>query len=190
MSNTNEQAFVDPIMREWNLGAMVTGWTATTGNEAMDVLASLANHLKHADDTVGSQLLARIWRFNSPVLKHICEMDTPEVVEKRKALLELLNTVATRVGVKVGDDILGELLPKLLALVQDAELLQGICRMAGHWQDGSSETVTISDDECTREYIVRVGGGPRGRTYTAGSTLHALRKAVAAEDDRMEHGNG
>lgn len=52
------------------------------------------------------------------------------------------------------------------------ELLETLC---GHWQDGSSQTVKIFQDDATREFILNVGK----RQYTAGSLAGAITEAAS-----------
>ena len=62
------------------------------------------------------------------------------------------------------------------ALERDAELLNGLLELAGHWQDGSSELIKLHDDDAAREYLVTVGK----KTYNAVSFKQAIRAAIAA----------
>lgn len=49
--------------------------------------------------------------------------------------------------------------------LMDADRLQALFDLAGHWQDGSDAPVTLYRDDATRTAIVKVGAGPRSKLY-------------------------
>ena len=68
-----------------------------------------------------------------------------------------------------------------------AENWRALCKLAGHWQDDSAQTVALIQDDSTRECGVRVGDRPvysyhrARRTYWASNFESALERAVSGE---------
>lgn len=62
----------DPVARAYPRRP-VTGWVARTPDDLLAVLSQLSAHLDRGDDAVAMQLLARVWRAGSPILKRIDE---------------------------------------------------------------------------------------------------------------------
>ncbi|HYE38182.1 hypothetical protein [Methylocaldum sp.] len=71
----------------------------------------------------------------------------------------------------------------LAATEKDAELLKGLRRLCGYVQDGSAETVSIYQDDATRDWGVRVGTAftGRDRNYHGISFEEALEAAFKKE---------
>jgi hypothetical protein len=60
----------DPTARSY-MPLPYTGWTVQTPDEMFTVLSQLMDHLAKRRDGDGQQLLARLWRVNSPLLARI-----------------------------------------------------------------------------------------------------------------------
>jgi len=87
---------------------------------------------------------------------------------------------------------LGETHDKVMKVHGDAELLNNLRRVCGYVENGSSEAVTICQDDATNDWGVSVGYtglGGRKRHYHARSFHQALRLAVDGElRDKEEDG--
>lgn len=64
--------------------------------------------------------------------------------------------------------------------------MAGLLALAGNWQDGSSQPVTLHDDDATHDYIVTVGQRHRPVSVYASSMTGAIDKAIAATPRAME----
>ena len=66
---------------------------------------------------------------------------------------------------------------------KDAELLEGLRNLCGFVEDGSSEAVTIAQDDATKDWIVRVGGLGSKRWWYGRSLKEALTSAM--QEDKL-----
>lgn len=70
-------------------------------------------------------------------------------------------------------------------LEQDAMNWRNLLEVAGHWQDGSDEIVTLYQDDATRECLVKVGYeskfGRVPRHYPGATFAGALAAAIKGE---------
>lgn len=60
----------DPALRTYPK-PRTTGWVAKTPNDLFSVLKQIALHAENSEDSVLAQLVARVWRLNSPLLEKI-----------------------------------------------------------------------------------------------------------------------
>ena len=179
----SEFACADLTTFNWATNAQAMhGWGAQTGVQAMHVLSTLMHHLLSNGDALGAQILARVWRMNSPVLDHLAygqkrATEMGEGLQKIGDLLEL----------HVGDDVAKVAPEKLRQTVADAKLLQGFIEMCGHVADSSYTTVKISQDDACNHAIVSVGD-KTPITFVARGVRGALQLAVDGDKEVKRNG--
>lgn len=72
------------------------------------------------------------------------------------------------------EDRNAELVRQVNVLFNDSTLLKGLRKLLGYVQNGSSTTVTLSQDDATSDYCVTVGK----KTYYASSFNGAIQDAI------------
>lgn len=101
----------------------------------------------------------------------------PEVYDKMQARIWLSDELSGSAGMLRDERFLGK-----VEMQRKAKLWDDLMSLCGHWQDGSSTTVTFSDDDATRTYHIEVG---KSKFY-GGSFEQAMRDAILRfprEDD-------
>ena len=66
-------------------------------------------------------------------------------------------------------------------LTKEAERLKGLRNLCGFVEDGSNESVTICQDDATRDWTIRVGG-PGSRKWWYGHSFENVIDAAMQED--------
>lgn len=76
----------------------------------------------------------------------------------------------------------------IMAKVRDLESWKILRDLLGHVQDGSAEPVTISQDDATKNWHVRVGSGMPYKVFYGSSLEEALRQAVTKTPEQIVDG--
>jgi len=77
------------------------------------------------------------------------------------------------------DEVIANLRQQLATAEKDAALLKGLRGLCGYVENGSNETVSIFQDDATRDWVVRVDN----RRYYRDSFTEALTIAIDKEKD-------
>ena len=159
----------DPIDGKYHLpkDQLSHGWIARSGNDLLAVLSHLSTHLANGNDHYAQQLLACVWRKNSPVLAQVARLPDPDAADKCPMSLTVKANLPAA--------------PQLAPVFPTVHDIQE--HLTGHLIDGSHQRVVIDQDDATREAFVKVGSGLNERTYHAGSVLAALRVAIDGEKE-------
>lgn len=67
--------------------------------------------------------------------------------------------------------------------MNDTELLNGLRKLCGYVQDSSQTTITISQDDATKAWILRWGTGPTQWAW-GGSLREVIRNAIRDDQNR------
>lgn len=67
----------------------------------------------------------------------------------------------------------------------DAQLFAGLLELAGTYHNGSSQPVTLTDDDATREEILRVGDSNNPRRYYGSGHRATITQAIMAHTDAL-----
>lgn len=176
----SEFASSDLITRSWATNAQAMhGWGAQTGLQAMHVLSTLMHHLLSNGDTLGAQILARVWRMNSPVLEHLTygqkrATEMGEGLQKIGDLLEL----------HVGDDVAKLAPEKLRQIVAEATLLRETLAMCE--RETPAVVIVAKHEQNTASVHLQSLKGEV--TFAARSVRGALQLAVDGEREVKRNG--
>lgn len=116
----------DPAQREY-LTVPYSGWSAQTPYDLFAVLHQLMGHLGKRHDGDGQQLLARVWRVNSPLLKKIDAL-TPEWIPVNKPIRDFIAEMVPGMVLEVNES--GRLVKKVVGHMNaESGTCGGCCSM-------------------------------------------------------------